>query len=93
LEKNKTKNKFDKKRRTFEYLGIFLNYVSGYVEVNLLNKSFIPEQTIVAPIYFTQFCAHNIAYIPDNVFNVLKYKKPKLMNVMNENDDENRIIE
>jgi hypothetical protein len=40
LDKNKTKNKFDQKRRNFEYLASFLDYVNGNVAVNHLSKSF-----------------------------------------------------
>jgi hypothetical protein len=77
LDKNKTKNKFDKKRRNFEYLGSFINYVNGNFIINLLSKSFISLGTIIVPIYFTKFCSHNIMSIPDNVFTVQEYKKPK----------------
>jgi hypothetical protein len=38
LDKNKTKNRFDKKRRNFEYLRSFLDYVNGNVAFNLLSK-------------------------------------------------------
>jgi hypothetical protein len=72
LDKNKTKNKFNKKRRNFDYLGSFLDYVNGNVAVNLLSKSFEAMREIVVPIYFTKFCAHNIGSSPDNVFKVLE---------------------
>jgi hypothetical protein len=74
LEKNKTKNKFDKKQRNFEYLASFADYVNGNVKVNLLNKTFIASRSIVILIYFTKFCVHKFVSIPDNVFNVLGYK-------------------
>jgi hypothetical protein len=57
LDKSKTKNKFDKKRRNFEYLGSFLDYVNGIVAVNLLSKTIEATRSIVGPIYFTKFCA------------------------------------
>ena len=90
LDKNKTNNKFDKKRRNFELLGSFLDYVNGNVAINLLGKTFESTRTIVVPIYYTKFCAHNIASIPDNVFKVLGYQKPSYAI---ESDEEDRIIE
>jgi hypothetical protein len=89
VDKNKTKNKFDKKRRNFEYLGSFIDYSEGNVVINLLNKNFVALDTIAVPIYFTKFCGSNIAGIPDNVFNVLGYKKPKI----NIEENEEKIIE
>jgi hypothetical protein len=89
LDKKKTKNKFDKKRRNFELLDSFLDYVNGNVAINLVNKSFQATKSIVVPIYFTKFCANNIGSIPDNVFKVLGYKKPSYAV---ESDEEDSII-
>jgi hypothetical protein len=50
LDKNKTKNKFDKGRRNFELLGSFLDYVNGNVAVTLLSKTFEATITIIVPI-------------------------------------------
>jgi hypothetical protein len=47
LDKNKTKNKFDKKGRNFELLGSFLDYVNGNFAVNLLSKTFEATRSIV----------------------------------------------
>jgi hypothetical protein len=44
---------------------------------------------IVVPIYLTNFCAHNIGSIPDNLFEILGYKKPSYII---ESDEEDRII-
>jgi hypothetical protein len=63
----------DKKRRNFELLVSFLDYVNGNIAVNLLNKYFQARKSIVIPIYFTKFCAHNIASIPYHIFSVLGY--------------------
>jgi hypothetical protein len=90
LDKNKTKNKFDKKRRNFELLGSILDYVNGNVAVNLLGKTFEATRTIVVPIYYTKFCASNIKSIPEVVFKTLGYQKPSYMD---ESDEENRITE
>jgi hypothetical protein len=81
VDKNKTKNKFDKKRRNFEYLGSFIEYSEGNVVINLLNKNFTAYHTIALPIYFPKLCSSSIANIPDNVFNVLGYKKPKVSEI------------
>jgi hypothetical protein len=70
-------------------LGFFLDYVNGNAAVNLLGKTFEATSSIVVPIYFTKFCAHNIGSIPDNVFKVLGYKKPSYAI---ESDEEDRII-
>jgi ribosomal protein L22 len=40
LDKNKANNEFYKKKRNFEYLGSFIDYVFGNVRVNLLDKNF-----------------------------------------------------
>jgi hypothetical protein len=57
LDKNKAKNKFDKKRRNFEYLESFLDYVHGNGAINLVSKTFEGMREIVIPKYFTKFCA------------------------------------
>jgi hypothetical protein len=89
LDKNNTKNKFDKKRRNFELLGSFLDYIYGNVAANLLNKSFEDIREIVVPIYLTKFGARNIGGIPDNVFKVFGYKKPSYSI---ESDEEDRVF-
>jgi hypothetical protein len=89
LDKHQTKNKFDKKRRNFEYLASFIDYVNGNVDVNLLTKTFVATRSIVVPIYFPKCCAHNTASIPDKVFNVLGYKKSSYVD---ESDEEDKII-
>jgi hypothetical protein len=58
-------------------LGALIDYSEGNVLINLWNKNFASLDTIAVPIYFTKFCESNVAGIPDNVFNVLGYKKPK----------------
>jgi hypothetical protein len=89
LDKNKTNNKFDKKRRNFEILGSFLDYVNGNVAINLLSKTFEAPRSIVVPIYLPKFCTLNIGSLSDNVFKVLGYKKPSYTI---ESDEEDRII-
>jgi hypothetical protein len=85
-DKNKTKNKFNKKRKNFKYLETFLDYVNGNVAVSLLSKTFEAMREIVVPIYFTKFCAPNIGSIPDNVYKVLGYQKPSYSIESNEED-------
>jgi hypothetical protein len=94
FDKNKTNNKFDKKRRNFELLGSFLDYVNGNVAFNLLSRSFEAMREIGVPIYFTKFCAYNIVSISVNIFYVLGYKKPSYVGdfEINESDEEDRII-
>jgi hypothetical protein len=47
LNKNKSKNKFAKKRRHFVYLGSCLDYVNGNAVINLLSKTFEATKIIV----------------------------------------------
>ncbi|GMO12652.1 MAG: hypothetical protein Ta2E_01070 [Mycoplasmoidaceae bacterium] len=78
LDRNKTKDKSNKKRRNFNYLGPFVDSENGNVLIDWLNNGISSKWIIVAPINLTKFCAPYIMSIPDNVCKALWYKKPKI---------------
>jgi hypothetical protein len=72
LDTSKTNLKFEKRRRCFDKLGVFQQYLNGNVEVYLLDSNLETiEIPVQVPIYFTRFCAKNKRLIPQTLFNVL----------------------
>jgi hypothetical protein len=68
----KSKNKFAKRRRCFNELGVFQQYLNGNVVVHLLDADLSTIEILVqVPIYFTKFCAKNKNQIPQSLLNVL----------------------
>jgi hypothetical protein len=62
---------YTKRTRNFSRLGIFVRYEHHNVVAQLLIKNNDGElinykQTVIVPIYFTRFCADNLASIPRN---------------------------
>jgi hypothetical protein len=79
IEKEKTPHMFDKRRRTFEFLGKFIQYINGNVKVIIVDKYLkTVGKPIEIPIYFTKFVAHEHQPLPQNVLNVLNYDASKL---------------
>jgi hypothetical protein len=72
LDKSKTKTAFDKRRRSFEYLGEFIEYRHGNVIVNLLSNRFQKiGNAAEIPIYFTVKVAENIKDLRENHKNII----------------------
>jgi hypothetical protein len=72
IDTSKTNSKFEKRRRCFDKLGVFQQYLNGNVVVYLLNHNLqVIEIPVQIPIYFTRFCAKNKRQIPQSLFNVL----------------------
>jgi hypothetical protein len=72
LDLMKTKNKFTKRRRCFNELGMFQQYLNGNVVVHLLDPTLNAiEIPVQIPIYFTKFCAKNKSQIPQSLLNVM----------------------
>ena len=73
LDLGKTDNRDEKRRRHFDRLGEFIEYVNGNVRVRL-NKPVRYGQknhdVVVIPIYFTKFVSKNAATIPAEVVRV-----------------------
>ena len=73
LDLGKTDNRDEKRRRHFDRLGEFIEYVNGNVRVRL-NKPVRYGQknhdVVVIPIYFTKFVSKNAASIPAEVVRV-----------------------
>ena len=65
LDKSKTNMKFDKHRRNFEELAVFVRYEHGNVICTLI-KPYPNTNTIEIPIYFTKYVSKDINSIPMN---------------------------
>jgi hypothetical protein len=65
LDKSKTSMKFDKHRRNFEELAVFVRYEHGNVICTLI-KPYPNTNTIEIPIYFTKYVSKDINSIPMN---------------------------
>jgi hypothetical protein len=72
LDKSKTKYAFDKRRRAFDYLAIFKEYVHGNARIELLTnqlKKFGDD--VEVPIYFTFKVAENLKDLVDHHRNII----------------------
>jgi hypothetical protein len=71
IDTSKTAFKFEKRRRCFDKLGEFQQYLNGNVVACLLDSNLnIIEIPVQVPIYFTRFCAKNKLQIPQSLLNV-----------------------
>jgi hypothetical protein len=72
IDTSKTSFKFEKRRRCFDKLGVFQQYLNGNVVAYLLDSNLNTiEVPVQVPIYFTRFCAKNKYQIPQSLLNVL----------------------
>jgi hypothetical protein len=72
IDTGKTSLKFEKRRRCFDKLGVFQQYLNGNVVAYLLDSDLSTiEMPVQVPIYFTRFCAKNKFQIPQSLLNVL----------------------
>ena len=72
LDKNKTSNRFEKRRTYYDRLGEFIEYENGNVKIKLLTPVVIGARNVfevVVPSYHTQFLAKNKAAIPQEYVN------------------------
>jgi hypothetical protein len=72
IDTSKSSTKFEKRRRCFDKLGVFQQYLNGNVVAYLLDSDLRTiEIPVQVPIYFTRFCAKNKSQIPKSLLNVL----------------------
>jgi hypothetical protein len=64
IPKDKTPAKFDKKRRNFSDLAIFISYRHGNVVCELMDHLLFKNPIIELPIYFTKYLSEDIYSIP-----------------------------
>ena len=70
IDKSKTSEKHDKRRRFFDKLGVFVRYDHGNVVVDMLVKGVRVHGTgnakmrLTVPIYHTKFVSNNVQSIP-----------------------------
>jgi hypothetical protein len=69
LDKSKTQESFDKKRRAFNELAVFIEYQNGNVLCRRLtrdeyNKIIPYRQQVLIPIYYTKYLAPSVQEIP-----------------------------
>lgn len=72
LDKNKTSNKFEKRRTYYDRVGEFVEYENGNVKINLFTPVVIGTnivKTVVVPAYHTQLLAKNKESIPPKYVN------------------------
>jgi hypothetical protein len=60
----KTSFQFEKRRRNFSDLATFIEYKSGNVVCELLNKNMFNNSVILLPVYFTKYVCEDIYQIP-----------------------------
>jgi hypothetical protein len=91
IDTSKSNLKFEKRRRCFDKLGVFQQYLNGNVVVYLLDSTLnIIEKPIQVPIYFTRFCAKNKFQIPQSLLNVLNlhdFSKETFQELVNKDED------
>jgi hypothetical protein len=84
LDKSKTRFKFDKSRRSFNYLAVFNEYKGGNAKISLLNNQLIPyKKELEIPIYFTHKVAEDIYDLSNhqNILNTLNIDNAELENL------------
>ena len=81
IPKDKTPQRFDKRRRNFSDLAIFINYKNGNVVCELLDQFLFKNPVIQIPIYFTKFVSENIYSLPsiyEDIFIIRTTRNPLL---------------
>jgi hypothetical protein len=68
LDESKTQDKFTKKRRYWNNIGVFIKYLHGNVVVRLLQDGYVIE----VPIYYTKLC-------PEGLTSTVRREYAKLM--------------
>jgi hypothetical protein len=69
IPKDKTEAKFDKRRRNFSDLAVFINYKHGNVVCELMDQLLFKNPIIELPIYYTKYLCEDIYSIPANYKN------------------------
>jgi hypothetical protein len=64
IPKDKTSHQFDKRRRNFSDLAVFINYKNGNVVCELLDQLLFKNPIIEIPIYYTKFVSDNVYTLP-----------------------------
>jgi hypothetical protein len=64
IPKDKTPAKFDKRRRNFSDLAVFISYRHGNVVCELLDQLVFKNPRIELPIYYTKYLAEDVHSIP-----------------------------
>jgi hypothetical protein len=64
IPKEKTPQQFDKRRRNFSDLAVFIEYLNGNVRCELLDKYLFKNPIIQLPVYFTKFVCEDIYQLP-----------------------------
>jgi predicted membrane-bound dolichyl-phosphate-mannose-protein mannosyltransferase len=67
LPNEKTNQRFQKRRRNFDQLAIFVQYVNGNCQVELVKNN---NKTEIIPIYYTQFLCDSLYTLPERYFRV-----------------------
>jgi hypothetical protein len=63
IDFSRTSNRFEKRRRFWNRIGIFIGYIHGNVNCHLLNEN----RSIVIPIYYTKYLCEDVEAIPQDV--------------------------
>jgi hypothetical protein len=66
IPKDKTPQQFDKRRRNFSDLAVFITYKNGNVLCELLDKLLFMNPMIQIPVYYTKFVCEDIYHLPAN---------------------------
>jgi hypothetical protein len=81
LDYSRTSQKFEKRRRHWNKVAIFIRYVRGNVEaVGIFAGRYGPEaKKVIVPIYYTRKVSNDIDELPDGVFNTFMNEKEEKM--------------
>jgi hypothetical protein len=92
IDTSKTSKMFEKRRRCFDKLGVFQQYLNGNVVAYILDSDLRTiEIPVQIPIYFTRFCAKNKRQIPQSLLNVLNlhnFDKETFQELTNKDNDD-----
>jgi hypothetical protein len=70
LDLGKTAHSFQKVRRGFEFLALFIGYKHGNAQIRLLDQTLTPEKRVIeVPLSYTRFVAPRKNKIPQAVLN------------------------
>ena len=75
IPKDKTPQKFDKRRRNFSDLATFIAYKNGNVLCELLDGLLFPNPVVLLPIHFTKYVSEDIYTLPPTYREVFLIRK------------------
>jgi hypothetical protein len=79
IPKDKTLQQFDKRRRNFSDLAVFINYRNGNVVCELLDKRLFENSIITIPVYYTKYVCEDMYNLPPNYKDTFIIRDKKIL--------------